>query len=119
MYIQKNKCRVFAKKGNDAYGQSSFEPKARNEGCSIVKILARDVKTSVRADSSASRGNAHELLYDAVILFGRRSPIKIGDVVEVNGFRLEVMTLMPRYDIDGDLDHIQCDLQIWSAEEPK
>ena len=36
------------------------------------------------------------------------------DIMTVNGYKLEIMTVQPRYDIDGKLDHYQLDLQIWT-----
>lgn len=36
------------------------------------------------------------------------------DIMTVNGYKLEIMTVQPRYDIDGNLDHYQLDLQIWT-----
>ncbi len=114
MYIPKQTCVVTtASNETDVYGKPI--PGARHkERCAIVAIIESDEKTSVRSDSSATRGNAREILYDAVILFGPRTKAKMHDIVQVNGYKMEVMTVQPRYDIDGKLDHYQFDLKIWT-----
>ncbi len=113
MYIPKQRCVIQKAVGTNVYGQQV--PGATfKEQCAIVKIVASDEKTSVRSDSSASRGNAHELLYDAVVLVGPRSNARIHDILTVNGYKLEIMTVQPRLDIDGRLDHYQLDLKIWT-----
>ena len=113
MYIPKNRCVIQKAVGTNVYGQQ--QPGATfKERCAIVAIITSDKKTSVRSDSSASRGNAHELLYDAVILVGPRTKAAMHDIMTVNGYKLEIMTVQPRYDIDGNLDHYQLDLQIWT-----
>lgn len=113
MYIPKNRCVITKAVGTNVFGQE--QPGATvKERCAIVAIISNDKKTSVRSDSSASRGNANELLYDAVILVGPRSRAEMHDVMTVNGFKMKIMTVQPRYNIDGVLDHYQLDLQIWT-----
>lgn len=113
MYLPKNTCVITQTAGKtDVYGKPkpgvSFK-----ERCAIVTIIGKDEKTTVRSDSSASRGNAHEILFDAVILFGPKTKSKLHDIVTINGYKLEIMASQPRYDIDGELDHYQNDLKIW------
>lgn len=117
MYLPKNVCTVTkASEEFDVYGKPipgvSFK-----ERCAIVAIVEKDEKTSVRSDSSASRGNSHEMLFDAVILFGPKTKTKIHDIVKINGYALEVMAQQPRYDIDGVIDHYQNELKIWIENE--
>lgn len=115
MYQPKQTCRLQGNTGlSDIYGQPKPGPWI-NQQCAIVKLVATDKKTSVRADSSASRGNALELEAHSVILFGPRSPIAMDDVVEIAGLRLRVMGKQPRYSAGGTLDHFEVTLSIWSA----
>ena len=73
-----NDCLVTKRGGTDLYGKevAGATFKAR---CSIVKLALASVKTSVRADSSGSRGNAEETTAGARLLFLPRAGIDIGD----------------------------------------
>lgn len=83
--------------------------------CSVVKLSDESKSTSVRADSSASRGNAKEILSDARLLFKPNIPIKIGDRVEIHGFKLEVSSIRARFEASQNkIDHWQVDLQVWA-----
>lgn len=76
-------------------------------GCSVVR-LANDVTPStVRADSSASRGSADDTVADAKLLVSPKTIIKAGDVLELFGFRIEVNGVQPRINTRGQLDHFE------------
>lgn len=97
----------------DVYGQPQLGEVIETR-CSIVKLVSAREKTSVRADSSASRGNAVEIVADARLLFPVGSDIVNGDKVVVAGVSLRVDSVFPRHDIYGVLDHIQVDANIWA-----
>lgn len=96
----------------NVYGQPTeiYETPAR---CVVIKLTSEWDKTSVRADSSASRGNAEEIKADARLLFEPHWCIKVGDLLKVLGVSLRVTAVRPRIDFAGRHDHDQVDAKIW------
>jgi len=105
-------CMVYPVKGVDEYGEDILGA-GRREMCAVVKLTLGAEKTSVRADSSASRGAAHEFVADARLLFPSDSKIAVNDRVELGGYRLKVVSIFPRFGLDGEIDHYQVDLAVW------
>jgi hypothetical protein len=102
------------KVGTDLYGRSAHgSPRTVRVG--VVRLAGGQVKTSVRADSSASRGRSDESTADAVLLFPSAEDVQAGDLVTVNGMALEVVTVEFRYTLQGRLDHYQVDLELSSS----
>lgn len=85
-----------------------------SERCAIVKLINSVEKTTVRADSSASRGSSKEYLADAVLLMLASSKVQLGDVVTVAGANVQVIAKFPRYDVNGRLDHLEVHAMRWS-----
>lgn len=104
-------CAVSRRSGNDVYGQPAWGA-SQPARCSIVKFDLSATKTSVRTDSSASRGNAREIEAAVRLLFPSFTEIAVGDRVQVLGANLRVLTAQPRYDIVGNLDHHEVDLEV-------
>lgn len=98
----------------DVYGQYTMGAPVELM-CAVVKLSVKSQKTSVRADSSASRGNAREIVSDAALLFLPGVDIGIGDKITVQGIDLEVSEILPRFDLRGDLDHNQIGLMAWRS----
>lgn len=116
MFSPNNFCRIQLASGkSNIYGQPVPGVWVR-EQCSIVRMPIANEKSSVRADSSASRGNAMELQVDAVILLTTRTRASIDDVVEFAGVKLRVVSKEPRIDAGGRLDHYEIKLTMWSAK---
>lgn len=106
-------CRVAAQDGTfDAYGKANYK-KSRPLMCAVIKMIGKSSKTSVRTDSSASRGAAREETADAVLLFNSTSVININDLVHVYGRTLRVIGVFPRYRVIGRIDHFQVECEIW------
>lgn len=80
---------------------------------SVVHLNLMSQDSSVRADSSASRGAADELVSEAKFLFTKMADIAIDDLVEIDGIKVEVSAVMPRYNVRGKLDHYEVDGRIW------
>ena len=97
---------------HDLYGRPQPTVKAR-ERCAIVKLITRSDKSSVRADSSGSRGSAHEEIADAVLLFTKTTAADIDDVVEVQGVWLLITGKFPRVSLGGKLDHYEIIANVW------
>ena len=98
--------------GYDEYGQPVAAP-AKVSRCSIVKLATERAKTTVRTDTSASGGNAHEIISDARILVNINADIAQGDKITVMGVTLRVDQLFRRNDVNGKPHHHQVDCSLW------
>lgn len=96
----------------DQYGIPQFSVK-KPVKCSVVRFKLQQEKTSVRADSSASRGRAEEMLYDVILLFPKNINIKSGDRVEIFDTILKAEDVETRLDINGRIDHFEVSLNQW------
>lgn len=97
------------------YGQTKLlAPKETN--CAVVWLESQATKTSVRTDSSASRGNAREETIKSRMLFPTYVEIDKGDKVEIYGLALKVESVFPRHNVNGQFDHWQVDLTKWASE---
>lgn len=79
--------------------------------CGVVTLALEIGKTSVRADSSGSRGRAEEQQGTARILFPTYIKIAELDMIQVEEETLEVIQIVPRRHILGHLDHYEVDLR--------
>lgn len=98
------------------FGEPEFREKRIPVRCAIIKLDLMRSKTAVRQDSSASRGQASEEEANVRLLFPPSFDIRIGDLVALNVApqdMLRVLSVMPRLDIAGRLDHFQVDLEVW------
>ena len=78
-----------------------------------VNLAVGADKTSVRADSSASRGAADELAaVRAKILVVPYVPIEIGDRFVFEGVNYQVSRKHIRRSVAGVVDHVECDLEV-------
>lgn len=73
-------------------------------------------KSAVRADTSASRGNARELVSDIDVLLSPKTVARIDDIIEVAGFKFRISRVCMRHNLQGRLDHFQIGGTFWSAE---
>ena len=97
----------------DLYGQASYQPKISVK-VGVVRLRGSSVKSSVRADSSASRGRVDEAREDAVLLFEPHVLPMEGALVTIfaePGFTLRVIGVEPRFTLSGKLAHYQVTLQ--------
>lgn len=105
-------CVIVKRGASDLYGQKADGARV-NDFCDVVKLAARTRKSSVRADSSASRGTAIEETVQSVLLFGPASDIALDDHIEIAGLRLAVSGRHPRFDAAGKLDHYRIEAAAW------
>lgn len=112
MFLPNNSGLLAKRAGMNVYGEPSFA-KATKTPCGVVRLNTTSQKTSVRADSSASRGAADELVSDAKILFPATALIDFGDRFEISGMVLRVIKVEPRYAVPGHLDHYEVDFEHW------
>lgn len=112
MMIPNNTAFVRQSNGFDKYGEPTFTAR-RAVPCAICQLSMATERTSVRTDSSATRGNAEEQTATAKILFPPGKVAK-GWKVEVAGYELRVIDLQPRYAVAGGRhDHDECLLSLW------
>lgn len=97
---------LLRKAGRNIHGRQSYSAPVPLP-CAVVSLDERVVQTSVRADSTASRGAAEEEVLQAVILIPAKTEIAEGDVIKILGRNIEVEGIEPRLDIFGQLDHQQ------------
>lgn len=80
---------------------------------SVVNAKRQQQKTSVRADSSASRGSADEITTGlGRILVAKHESIEIGDVFIFDGDSYIVNSKHIRRSVFGEIDHFECDLEV-------
>jgi len=78
----------------------------------VVNMHIGAQKTSVRADSSASRGSADEMMAErAKILVPAYVDIQIGDRFECDEGFFMVAARHVRRSVLGTIDHYECDLE--------
>lgn len=109
-------CWVFQQTETNAYGEPVFADGYIHE-IGIVKLIAGAKKTTVRADSSASRGAAEETLAMSKILFSKKKDPLVGSKVQYRDMLMRINAVHPRYSVYGQLDHYECDLELWTDED--
>lgn len=102
-------CKIRKQSGTDVYGQAAYGDPAEAM-CAVVKLDASAIKTSVRTDSSASRGSAEEVAPVGKLLFPPIYDVAIGDLVLVHGLTVKVKSVQPRFAVFGGVDHNEVDL---------
>lgn len=88
------------------HGKEIYDP-AVPIPCSVVLLADKVVESSVRADSTASRGSAEQEELQAKILVPWNLKIRKGDVIKILGRVVEVSSLHPRNDVFGRPHHIE------------
>lgn len=107
-------CQLQPRKGFDEYGDPSFGPSNRIK-CAVVRLARSSTPSSVRADSSGTRGKADQLESDAVILMPPTAEPPMGAKVTILGITLEIVGMQPRLNIMGRLDHYEVSLNAWPS----
>lgn len=111
MFRPNTYCYVYQRSDEqDAYAQFTYSQPIKTP-CSVTQMDLKVAKTSVRADSSASRGRAEEEIGMARLLFLPNAVLREGDIVTIDGNALEVMRIFQRHDVNGKVDHLQVDLR--------
>ena len=108
-------CYVSKRTGYDEWGRERYAERVRVP-CSVVRLQSSRVKSSVRADSSASRGRAREVESDSIVLLPPTQQVDMGDRLEVMGITLEVNGVHPRLNIMGRHDHNEVHLGAWVSK---
>lgn len=121
MLVATTKCSI-SPVTRDRYGQELAGTPAAAL-CSVVNMFDRVEKTSVRTDSSGSRGAADDNTVDVRLMFPARfKPLLVKDAqivitdprAEQGGRKLRIWRIFPRQEVTGALHHIQVDCILWA-----
>lgn len=105
-------CKIAKRTGTNVYGEETLgAPKAAR--CAIIELKLTVDRSSVRADSSASRGSAQEYQGTAKMLFPATIDLARDDQVQVLTHKLRVVSIFPRHSLNGVLDHYEVELTVW------
>lgn len=111
----KTKCVITRGLGYDAYGQKRLGEK-RASSCIVISLRQGTQNTTVRADSSGTRGHADETVAQGVLLFDKKETLLFGDMITLMGFTLSVIGITPVFDVMGKHDHWRVEVDI---EQPR
>lgn len=100
-------CWIYKYLKSDGFGAPQYAVRPIKTVCSIVDVKDEDNKTTVRVDSSATKGNAKEQTYDVRMLIPKTINIGLMDKVVAGGYRMKVVRISPRRNVFGRLDHIE------------
>lgn len=106
---------ITRKKGFTEDGEETFYDPIQVKG-SIINLRNRLDRSSVRADSSASRGRAEQYEADVRLLIVAGADVERDDLVTVDawpGKKYQVSEVFPRFNLQGKIDHLQVDCVIW------
>ena len=109
-------CYIKAQNGYDKFGMTAFGRRKR-ERCAIVKCVLATGKSSVRADSSGSRGNAREVIADLIILLEPKTSATHDAIIEFQDDLFVIKSMHKRFDIRGKIDHFEVECTFWSDKE--
>lgn len=112
MFIPNNHGTLTPHLGTNLYGDERFG-QAVVVSCGVVHLNKQITRTTVRTDSSGSHGAAEEFTSRSKILFPAHVRVGTGWKFEMDGYTLRVMTVEPRYNVRGALDHWEADLTAW------
>lgn len=112
MFIPNSKGLLSRVIGRDVHSRPTYSLPVECPFATVnMSVSAR--KTSVRADSSASRGAADETMAErAKILLPAYVVISIGDKFEYDDLSFRVTTIHKRRSVLGTLDHLEIDLEL-------
>ncbi|QIG69078.1 hypothetical protein EVB78_045 [Rhizobium phage RHph_N1_15] len=82
-------------------------------GLSIVNLATSSQKTSVRSDSSASRGQADEMVAERGKILTKET-VAVDDLLSLSGSVFRILGMHPRYTVMGALDHNEVFLELVS-----
>ena len=103
--------------GSTRQGEPRYAESATRCLVDVVRLVPSLAKTSVRTDSSASRGNAEEEVATAKILFQVPSKPGKGDRFVIAGTVLRIESVEPRFDTFGKLDHYEATGARWDPND--
>lgn len=108
-------CQIAKLEDYDAYGQPVLGALYPVEKCAIVKLRKEMKHTTVRADSSQSRGHGDEFTSTNKVLLTGDTVAQLGDQLNVKGFKIKITEMHPRWDVTGEIDHYETSGELWGS----
>ncbi|HAO7436654.1 TPA: hypothetical protein IRA83_004759 [Escherichia coli] len=96
----------------NVYGEAQLQF-IRKTNVGVVKFEQSNEKSSVRADSSGSRGKASLELFDAVLVVPLEAAVQLDDVLILEGQKLKVSSVHRRWGLRGRPGHLEVGANIW------
>lgn len=115
MFMRSQLCKIRPLTGRSMIAAKATFGEPFVEGCELISYRVGADKTSVRADSSASRGRAEHIEAKVRLMLEPFTQAKIGDRLELlsrEGEILKIDEIFPRYGAFGEIDHYQVDLSV-------
>lgn len=106
-------CVLIKNSGYNMYGEPIREERI-TEKCALLNAGLSMKKSSVRADSSASRGNALETTADYWLILMPDTKAELDDLIEIHGVQVKINQLIPRYSLRGQHDHTEALCSMWN-----
>lgn len=103
---------VYRKGGMNIYGESKYQF-VRSTKVGVVNFTEGVVRSSVRADSSGSRGKADVETFNAVLIVPLAADVKLGDVLVMSGTKLLVASVERRWGLRGRPGHLEVGANVW------
>lgn len=100
------KCKISRAIGFDGFGQPKFSDQ-QDIYCAIVKHEVSTQQSTVRADSSSTKGHAYEDIANFIGLFQPNEIINKEDVLEALGAKFRIIGIHTRLTVTGKLDHYE------------
>lgn len=97
---------------NNVYGEAQLQF-VRKTKVGVIKFEQSNEKSSVRADSSGSRGKAALELFDAVLIVPLEAAVQLDDVLVLQGQKLKVSSVHRRWGLRGRPGHLELGANIW------
>lgn len=111
MFIPNALCKIRRRTGyHNAYGEPTYDP-IDTIRYALVRFDTKVDDTTVRADSSATRGNIQEYKASGRILVDKAFNVGYGDLLIIHGKVFKIKEVEPRINVLGKLDHYECDLE--------
>lgn len=107
MFFPNTRCDLYRRStSKDNFGRFQYNPKVSTP-CAVIFLDVTIQKSSVRADTSGSRGQAEQFQGDAMLLFPKHIRLTEGDVTFIDSKWLEIIEVEPRRNVMGRVDHLQ------------
>lgn len=103
---------LYRRGGLNIYGEPKLQY-LRNSTVGVVRFIEGVVQSSVRADSSASRGKADVDTFNAILILPLETDARVDDVIVMEGKKLNVVSLHRRWGLRGRPGHLEIGANIW------
>lgn len=103
---------LYRKGSMNIYGESKYHF-MRSASVGVVNFTEGVVQSSVRADSSGSRGKADVETFNAHLIAPLGSGVKLDDVIVMEGVKLVVVSVQRRWGLRGRQGHLEIGANVW------